>query len=135
MDDLPAIKLPVRQTAQARVVPPERARARQPYPTPASREKTRQTAEETIEQARAYPQDTSAVSHRSVTEEGTKERSLLRSFERTRTRHTFDIFKDQLLSLKKIATEREEKFGMRVLLGELVQEALDRFITKERNQQ
>lgn len=63
------------------------------------------------------------------------ERSRQRTFERTKIRHTFDIFADQLLSLRHIALERETVFGERVLLGDIVQEALDLFITKERNKE
>ena len=57
------------------------------------------------------------------------------SVQRRKVRHTFDIFGDQLLSLKEIAIERQRISGNRVLLGDLVQEALDRFITRERNPQ
>jgi hypothetical protein len=60
-------------------------------------------------------------------------RSNVRTIERPKIRHTFDILADQLLSLKDIALERQKSFGPRVLLGELVQEALDLFIAKERN--
>ena len=56
-----------------------------------------------------------------------------RSNERKKVRHTFDILADQLLALREIAIEREKVFGKRVLLGELAQEALDRFIAMERN--
>lgn len=52
---------------------------------------------------------------------------------RPKIRHTFDIFADQLISLREITLEREKKFGERVLLGDLAQEALDMLITKERN--
>ncbi len=58
-----------------------------------------------------------------------------RTFERRKIRHTFDIYADQLLSLREIAIEREKLFSERVLLGDLVQEALDAFITKERNKE
>jgi hypothetical protein len=71
------------------------------------------------------------------TEQGTNEetfdRSNERSVERRKVRHTFDIFQDQLSSLRKLQLEREETFGKRYLLGDLVQEALDLFITKQRN--
>ncbi len=55
--------------------------------------------------------------------------------ERTKIRHTFDIFHDQLLSLREISLAREKLFGKRVLIGELAQEALDRFIKNERNKE
>jgi hypothetical protein len=54
---------------------------------------------------------------------------------RTKIRHTFDIYEDQLLSLKEINLNREILFGQRVLIGDTVQEALDMFITKERNKE
>lgn len=60
-------------------------------------------------------------------------RSNVESNERTRIRHTFDILDDQLLTLREISIERQKMFGRRVLLGELVQEALDMLITRERN--
>src|ERR671938_89316 len=56
-----------------------------------------------------------------------------RTFQRRKIRHTFDVFDDQLLSLREIALEREKAFGQRVLLGDLAQEALDMLIAKERN--
>jgi hypothetical protein len=52
---------------------------------------------------------------------------------RTKIRHTFDIYGDQLLSLREIAIEQEKMFGERVLLGDLVQQALDMLISKEKN--
>lgn len=52
---------------------------------------------------------------------------------RAKIRHTFDIFADQLMSLREISLEQEKLFGERVLLGDLAQQALDMFITKERN--
>lgn len=64
------------------------------------------------------------------TKKRTNERS---SFERVKIRHTFDILKDQLVSLKEIRLERETAFSKKCLLGDLVQEALDMFISKERN--
>lgn len=57
------------------------------------------------------------------------------SVERRKVRHTFDILADQLLTLKEIAIGREKTFGKRALLGNLVQEALDLFIAKERNKE
>lgn len=71
--------------------------------------------------------------------EAPKERTMKRTderlMERTKIRHTFDILADQLFSLREIALEREKLFGRRVLIGDLVQEALDTFITKERNKE
>lgn len=67
--------------------------------------------------------------------EVTNERSNERTVERRKIRHTFDIFLDQLISLREIALNRERVFGKRFLIGELVQEALEMFITKERSKE
>lgn len=61
------------------------------------------------------------------------ERTNERSTERTKVRHTFDILSDQLFALRELAVERERTFGRKVLLGGLVQEALDLLISRERN--
>ncbi len=60
------------------------------------------------------------------------EQTNVRTNERTKIRHTFDIYKDQLRSLRGISLERETATGKRILLGDLMQEALDLFIEKER---
>jgi hypothetical protein len=69
------------------------------------------------------------------TNETTMKRINERLNVRKKIRHTFDIYDDQLLSLREISINREKVFGDRVLLGDLVQEALDMFITKERNKE
>ncbi len=69
------------------------------------------------------------------TNEPTMKRTNERLTERTKIRHTFDILADQLFSLREIALEREKSVRKRVLIGDLVQEALDIFITKERNKE
>ena len=83
------------------------------------------------------PPTNQSISHAPMkaTEERTMKRTDERCNERTKIRHTFDILADQLLSLREIALEREKVFGSRVLIGDLVQEALDMFITKERNKE
>lgn len=53
---------------------------------------------------------------------------------REKVRHSFDIFADQLISLRELAIEQEKMFGERVLIGDLVQQAIDMLISKERNQ-
>ncbi len=65
------------------------------------------------------------------TNERTDERMIKRTKERTRVRHSFDIYQDQLLSLKEISLARQKTLGERSLLGDLVQEALDTFIKNE----
>jgi hypothetical protein len=60
--------------------------------------------------------------------ERSDERTEKRTSGRMRVRHSFDIYQDQLLSLKEIALHRQKTTGERALLGDLVQEALDTFI-------
>jgi len=67
------------------------------------------------------------------TNEITNERIYVKPNKRAKIRHTFDIFADQLLSLRQISIDQEKIFGERVLLGDLAQQALDMFITKEKN--
>jgi hypothetical protein len=55
-----------------------------------------------------------------------------RTNERERVRHSFDIWQDQLLGLSEIQAERFSRAGRKPKLGELVQEALDAYIAKER---
>ena len=62
----------------------------------------------------------------------TNERSNERTVERYRVRHSFDIWQDQLLGLSEIQSERFSQSGRKPKLGELVQEALDAYIAKER---
>ncbi len=50
---------------------------------------------------------------------------------RQRVRHSFDVFSDQVLSLRDISLKREQRSGLRTRLGALVQEALDTFIAHE----
>jgi hypothetical protein len=62
----------------------------------------------------------------------TSERTNVRTNERSRVRHSFDIWQDQLLGLSEIQAERFSRTGRKPKLGELVQEALDAYIAKER---
>lgn len=62
------------------------------------------------------------------TDKRTNEHMNVRTNERTRMRHSFDIYEDQLISLKEIAIKRQKATGKRILLGDLAQEALDTFI-------
>jgi hypothetical protein len=62
----------------------------------------------------------------------TNERTNERTLERSRVRHSFDIWQDQLLGLSEIQADRFSRTGRKPKLGELVQEALDVYITKER---
>ena len=54
-----------------------------------------------------------------------------RTFGRTRTRHSFDVWRDQLLALTEIQVERFDRTGRKPKLGELVQEALDAYIAEQ----
>ena len=60
------------------------------------------------------------------------ERTNERPLQRNRVRHSFDIWQDQLLGLSEIQADRFSRTGRKPKLGELVQEALDSYITKER---
>ncbi len=81
------------------------------------------------------PRQTAVQTTKQPSNEPTNERTNARLGKREKIRHTFDIYKDQLLSLRQVTLEREATFGERVLLGDIVQEALDMFITKERNKE
>jgi hypothetical protein len=71
--------------------------------------------------------------HRSSRTSGqTNERTNERVLERSRVRHSFDIWQDQLLGLSEIQANRFSRSGRKPKLGELVQEALDDYIAKER---
>lgn len=61
-----------------------------------------------------------------------KEHTSERPKERTRIRHSFDVFQDQLDDLREIALQQQKATRKRVLLGDLVQEALDIFITAQK---
>ena len=62
------------------------------------------------------------------------ERSNERTLERTKIRHTFDIFKDQLESLYSIQLEDIQNKKSKKKLGEMVQAALDLYIQKRSNE-
>jgi hypothetical protein len=49
--------------------------------------------------------------------------------ERVRVRHSFDVYRDQLLSLTEIQAVLFSKTGKKPKLGDLVQDALDAYIT------
>lgn len=68
------------------------------------------------------------------TVERTEDRPSRRYPVREKIRHSFDVYADQLISLRELAIEQEKLFGERVLIGDLVQQAIDMLITKERNQ-
>ena len=56
------------------------------------------------------------------------EPSTVRTNERTKVRHSFDIYQDQLLSLAEIQASIFRKTRRKPKIGELVQEAIDHYI-------
>jgi len=64
--------------------------------------------------------------NRSGSDDGTFERTN----ERTRTRHSFDVFKDQIAALSEIQVRLFRQTGAKPKLGELVQQALDDYIDR-----
>jgi len=51
-----------------------------------------------------------------------------RTFERTRVRHSFDVYQDQLRALTGIQARLHERTGRKPKIGDLVQAALDAYI-------
>lgn len=51
-----------------------------------------------------------------------------RTNERTRVRHSFDVYQDQLRALTGIQARLHERTGRKPKIGDLVQEALDAYI-------
>ena len=62
----------------------------------------------------------------------TFERTNDRHRERVRVRHSFDVWQDQLHALTELQAHAFSATGRKPKLGELVQEALDAYIAKER---
>lgn len=93
----------------------------------------REVVDETSTEEAGPAAPTIATASRSTSRsKGTNERSNERTVERTRVRHSFDIWQDQLLGLSEIQADRFSQSGKKPKLGELVQEALDAYIAKER---
>ena len=63
--------------------------------------------------------------------EGTKQPTFERTVQRTKVRHTFDVFKDQVLALGDIQQALARRHGTKPRLGDLVQEALDSYIREK----
>ena len=64
--------------------------------------------------------------------EGSTRQTIERGKERTKVRHTFDVFRDQLLDLGDIQQALARQQGRKPRLGDLVQEALDHYIRVRR---
>ncbi len=63
--------------------------------------------------------------------ERTNERSNVQTVQRTKVRHTFDIYADQIVSLHQHQLETLQNEGIKPHLGEMVQEALDDYLVKK----
>ena len=61
-----------------------------------------------------------------------RRQTIERESERTKVRHTFDVFRDQLLDLGDIQQTLARKLGTKPRLGDLVQEALDDYIRERK---
>jgi sugar-specific transcriptional regulator TrmB len=59
------------------------------------------------------------------------ERSNERTVERTKVRHSFDVFEDQLTTLEEIQHKAKKANGKKPSLGDLIQEALDKWIAEK----
>lgn len=68
------------------------------------------------------------------TNEPTLERSNERTEQRIKIRHTFDIFKDQLVSLHSLQLKTIQEKNYKPKLGDMIQEALDAYIQKKLNE-
>lgn len=146
-DNASAIKPPKKEANLDPVIPLRQAQTEQPPPSPPLTETPYQMAGEAARQTDGQPDEPTPFSplDRTLPQiEETKERINGRSNERTdepynvkrqKIRHTFDIYADQLLSLKEIQLNRARGLEKVYRLGDLVQEALDTFITKERNKE
>jgi hypothetical protein len=66
--------------------------------------------------------------------EGLPRQTDERKRERTKVRHSFDVFRDQILDLGDIQQALAREQGTKPRLGDLVQEALDNYIKARRNQ-
>jgi hypothetical protein len=136
IDDYPPIEKPNRGVLASG--PQENSSVSAPVPPP-ERPEQRQPTIDATEPINPPSHEAQMSSSQSQLKERTKELSFERTEERKNERkkihHSFDIFNDQLMSLKELVLVRERAFGRRVKLSELVQEALDMFITKERNKE
>lgn len=147
LDNDPTIKLPKKETNLAPAAPLEGMQTNQTVASPSLRETPQKMEGESTKQTDEQSNDSRtslALNPPSPPKEETKERINERSLERTdepynvkrqKIRHTFDIYADQLLSLKEIQLQRARGLEKVYRLGDLVQEALEAFITKERNKE
>jgi hypothetical protein len=143
LDSFSAIKPPKKEANPAPIMPLEVTKNQQPTTPPSLSETPRQTGGEAAKQTVSLPDASPPLPALRPTlpqREETKERTDEPSNERTnvkrqKIRHTFDIYADQLLSLKEIQLGRARVWEKVYRLGDLVQEALDALITKELNKE
>ncbi|MCL6554669.1 MAG: hypothetical protein K6W08_16350 [Firmicutes bacterium] len=83
------------------------------------------------ERPAARTDERTAVREEAAPAELLDERTAGRTNERPRVRHSFDVYRDQIDALQEIQLLRKRRTGRRPTLGELVQQALDRFIEEE----
>lgn len=78
-------------------------------------------------------EDTDVAPRRSSSKSrSARERSSERPNERTKVRHSFDIYQDQLLALTEIQADIFRQTGKKPKVGDLVQQALDAYIAEDR---
>ena len=106
--------------------PNERTNVRQAKARPSSTRAPSLDNERLNERTNEPESDTALKSTRSTSL--SNERSNERTFERSRVRHSFDIYRDQLVSLGDVQMTRHRQTGRKPKLGDLVQEALDAYI-------
>jgi len=94
-----------------------------PLPVPRAPKKGREAPTRT-----PHPRDTQPPSERTAPRTKHAIRPNVRTNDRTKIRHSFDIFQDQLFALRELAYERERGLVTKVPLGDLVQEALDQYL-------
>jgi hypothetical protein len=83
------------------------------------------------ERAAGQPQVDDIVTPSEISAISSVARSTVRSSERTKIRHSFDIFSDQLFALRDLAYDRQRGSVKKVPLGDLVQEALDLYLAAQ----
>ena len=72
-----------------------------------------------------------AVVHEPVSGTTSLNNTIVRTNDRTKIRHSFDIFQDQLFELRDLAYERQRGSVKKLPLGDLVQEAIDLYLAAQ----
>lgn len=81
---------------------------------------------------RSDPKKSTPVKSKKRVKKGSRgQRTNDKTNERTKVRHTFDIYKDQIFSLEEIKLQRKKADNPKWRMGDMAQEAIDRFVTKE----